>query len=70
MTTYANNTEEWAYIMIYVSKWISSGMDSAMYNCYLFGTSLYTVSTVKMATFLNFSDYYTSFLYNLLAESL
>ena len=56
--------------MIYVGDWIGTGIDEAMYNCYLFGVSFDDVSKTKIATFLNFEDYYTSFLYNLLAESL
>lgn len=56
--------------MIYIADWIGTGINEATYNCYLFGVSLKDVSTTKMATFLNFEDYYTSFLYNLLAESL
>jgi hypothetical protein len=56
--------------MIYIADWIGSYIDETMYNCYLFGVSVYDVSTTKFAEFLGFEDYYTSFLYNLLAESL
>jgi hypothetical protein len=40
LTTYSSETDLWAYVMIYISNWIAGGIDSAMYNCYLFGVSV------------------------------
>ena len=56
--------------MFYVGNWISGPIDSAMYDCYLFVESVILVSKTKYLTFLNFADIYTSFLFNLLAQSL
>ena len=45
-------------------------MNGAMYNCYLFMTSVINVVNAKYASFVDTTDIYTSFLFNLLAQSL
>jgi hypothetical protein len=70
LTTLPGYGDNWAYTMIYYASWFSGGINGSIYNCYLFGNSLYTVSAAKFQSFQGFSDVYTSFLFNLLADSL
>ncbi len=41
-----------------------------MFNCYLFSASVKEVATYRYSQFADFTDLYTSFLFNLLANSL
>jgi len=49
---------------------MSTEFANSFYNCYLFASSVEKVSTARIAKFSDFTDLYTSFLFNLLAQSL
>ena len=48
----------------------STEFANSVYNCYLLTNSVVGVVTTRITTFVDFTDYYTSFLFNLLSESL
>jgi ABC-type uncharacterized transport system YnjBCD permease subunit len=54
----------------YVSQIVSTEFANSFYNCYLFSNSVQKVATTRLATFADFPDFYTSFLFNLLSQSL
>ena len=54
----------------FVSYSISTDFANSFYNCYLFGKSIYKVEAKWVNTFSNFADLYTSFLFNMLSNSL
>lgn len=57
--------------MIYYSSQVfSTEFANSYYNCYLFSASVQKVVTTRLNTFSDFADLYTSFLFNLLSNSL
>ena len=59
-----------AQVVIYIGYWISGPIDNLIYDCWSFQQTVITDIWAWYLTFLSFSDLYTSFLFNLLAESL
>lgn len=66
------NDPQWdiQLIVYYASQVMSTEFANSFYNCYLFASSVEKVSTARIAKFSDFTDLYTSFLFNLLAQSL
>jgi hypothetical protein len=57
--------------MIYYSSQVfATEFADSYYNCYLFSASVEKVVTTRLNTFSDFADLYTSFLFNLLSNSL
>ena len=57
--------------MIYYSSQVfGTEFADSYYNCYLFSASVEKVVTTRLNTFSDFADLYTSFLFNLLSNSL
>ena len=57
--------------MIYYSSQVfATEFSDSYYNCYLFSASVEKVVTTRLNTFSDFADLYTSFLCNLLSNSL
>ena len=57
--------------MIYYSSQVfATEFADSYYNCYLFSASVEKVVTMRLNTFSDFADLYTSFLFNLLSNSL
>lgn len=54
----------------YASQVFSTEFANSFYNCYLFGNSIYKVADSRLSKFSDFTDFYTSFLFNLLSQSL
>lgn len=57
-------------MVYYSSQVFSTEFANAYYNCYLFSASVEKVVTTRLNTFSDFADLYTSFLFNLLSNSL
>ncbi len=57
-------------MIYYTSQVFSTEFASSYYNCYLFSASVEKVVTTRLNTFSDFADLYTSFLFNLLSNSL
>lgn len=57
----------WYLIAFNATNLIGTDANGAMYNCYLFMTSVIDVVNAKYASFIDTTDIYTSFLFNLLA---
>jgi hypothetical protein len=53
-----------------VSTIVAEPGNNAVYYCYLFGKSVETYTEKRLSTFVDFTDVYSSFLMNLLSESL
>lgn len=60
----------WPEVVFNISNMIGTDVNGGVYNCYLFFTSVINVVTAKYASFVDDTDIYTSFLFNLLAQSL
>jgi hypothetical protein len=66
-----NNPQYDLRSMVYYSSQVfSTEFANAYYNCYLFSASVEKVVTTRLNTFSDFADLYTSFLFNLLSNSL
>jgi hypothetical protein len=57
-------------MIYYTSQVISTEVANTYYYCYLFGASVESVVNKRLDTFVDFSDLYTSFLFNMLSNSL
>jgi hypothetical protein len=57
-------------MIYYVSRVMSTEFANSFYNCYLFTTSVQKVAVARISKFSDFADLYTSFLFNLLSQSL
>ena len=57
-------------MIYYSSRVIGTEVSDAFYYCYLFYSSIDTVVKKRLATFVDFPDIYTSFLFNLLSNAL
>lgn len=57
-------------MIYYTSQVISYEVANAYYYCYLFSSSVDSVVNKRLDTFVDFSDLYTSFLFNMLSNSL
>lgn len=57
-------------MIYYASQVVSVELANSVYYCYLFGSSIDTFVTKRISTFADFTDFYTSFLFNLLSQSL
>ena len=57
-------------MIYYASQVVGTEGANSFYYCYLFGKSAYSVATTRMQTFADLTDFYTSFLFNLLSQSL
>lgn len=57
-------------MIYYTSQVIATEGSNSFYNCYLFSASVEKVVTTRLNTFMDFPDLYTSFLFNLLSNSL
>jgi hypothetical protein len=53
-----------------ISNIVSKNFASAILNCYLMTSSAYSSAQTRLSQFADFSDVYTSFLFNLLSQSL
>lgn len=53
-----------------MSRVISTEFANSFYNCYLFGKSVKKVTKSRVSSFADFADLYTSFLFNMLSQSL
>ncbi len=53
-----------------MSQVISTEFADSFYNCYLFDQSVKKMSKARIKSFADFADLYTSFLFNLLSQSL
>ena len=49
---------------------VGGNMANGILNCYLFEKSVEEVVTFRISQFTDFTDVYTSFLFNLLSQSL
>lgn len=56
--------------MFNVTNIVANSMANTLYNCYLFSDSIQTVTNRRLSQFKGFDDVYTSFLFNLLSQSL
>jgi hypothetical protein len=54
-------------MVYYVSQVMSTEFANSFYNCYLFASSVESVAAARIAKFSDFTDLYTSFLFNLLS---
>jgi hypothetical protein len=57
-------------MVFYASRVVSTEFANSFYNCYLFTNSIDNIVTTRLTTFADFTDFYTSFLFNLLSQSL
>jgi hypothetical protein len=57
----------WYLAAFNVTALIGTDANGAMYNCYLFMESVINVVSAKYASFVDTTDIYTSFLFNLLS---
>ncbi len=57
-------------MVYYASQVFSTEFSNSYYNCYLFSDSVKKVVTTRLNTFSDIADLYTSFLFNLLSNSL
>jgi hypothetical protein len=57
-------------MIYYTSQVISTEGANSFYFCYLFTSSVESVVNKRLDTFVDFSDLYTSFLFNMLSNSL
>lgn len=57
-------------MVYYASQVMSTEFANSFYNCYLFATSVDKVAKSRISKFSDFADLYTSFLFNLLSQSL
>ena len=57
-------------MIYYTSQVISTEIADTYYYCYLFSASVESVVNKRLDTFVDFSDLYTSFLFNMLSNSL
>lgn len=57
-------------MIYYTSQVISNEVANSYYYCYLFSASVDSVVNKRLDTFVDFSDLYTSFLFNMLSNSL
>jgi hypothetical protein len=57
-------------MIYYTSQVISTEIADTYYYCYLFSASVEKVVNSRLDTFVDFSDLYTSFLFNMLSNSL
>jgi hypothetical protein len=57
-------------MVYYTSQVISTEGADSLYYCYLFASSVESVVNKRLDTFVDFSDLYTSFLFNMLSNSL
>lgn len=57
-------------MVYYSSQVFATEFANSYYNCYLFSASVQKVVTTRLNTFSDFADLYTSFLFNLLSNSL
>jgi hypothetical protein len=60
----------WQEVAFNISYMLGTDVNGGVYNCYLFFTSVINVVTAKYASFVDDTDIYTSFLFNLLSQSL
>jgi hypothetical protein len=70
---YTNRTTDgatWYEQMFFMGYSTSEHFGPYVYNCYLFWADVKDYIKTRKETFIDFSDVYTSFLFNLLAESL
>lgn len=66
------NDPQWdiQLMVYYASQVMSTEFANSFYNCYLFASSVESVAAARFAKFSDFTDLYTSFLFNLLSQSL
>lgn len=57
-------------VAYYSSQVASTEFANSFYKCYLFVASVQKVATERFSKFTDFTDLYTSFLFNLLSQSL
>lgn len=57
-------------MIYYSSQVVSTEVSDSFYYCYLFSASVQSVVEKRLDTFVDFSDLYTSFLFNMLSNSL
>lgn len=65
-----DNGYNYTDISFNVSEIIGGNFASGVFNCYLFYNSMDEVVAYRYSQFADFTDVYTSFLFNLLANSL
>ena len=53
-----------------ISSIIGTNFANSILNCYLFGESVNSTISKRLAAFTDFTDFYTSFLFNMLSVSL
>jgi hypothetical protein len=56
--------------MFNITGVIGGDFDNTLYYCYLMENSVETYTLQRWSTFVDINDFYTSFLFNLLAQSL
>lgn len=57
-------------MIFYASQAFSTEFANSFYNCYLFGSSIEKVVRTRISNFADITDFFTSFLFNLLSQSL
>lgn len=59
--------DKYKLLVYYAGRVVSTEVANSFQNCYLFGNSVYNVANKRIQTFADFTDFYTSFLFNLLS---
>jgi hypothetical protein len=69
-TTANPRSNAWDYQMFNITGVIGGDLNNAIYYCYLFENSVELYTLQRWSTFVSIQDFYTSFLFNLLSQSL
>lgn len=65
-----NGDRQYEMVSFNVSQVLSKNFASTFYNCYSMLNSAYQMTGIWLNSFVDFSDVYTSFLFNLLSQSM
>ena len=66
----ASTTDIWQEAAFNMTNIVGTDVNGGVYNCYLFFTGVVDTVEIWAATFVDDTDIYTSFLFNLLGEGL